>query len=331
MYAGITRKYTEEGNYPKYFIELAREGGIDSVLSMYNEFGPYSFYQHMIQVHAIYIPSPGTYRFELINAGTTYDFAIGLYGGGSQYLTKEEHLTNAFADDHSEVSSESFVTTISTPGIHAFLVYLVNKYYADHVSYRIGVESVNIATLISTFNVKQENQGIKISWSIVSDGDVMGFNIYRILEGERAEKIVNDQGLIPPDSREYIDQQVRAGLTYKYTLGVVLDNNTEIRSPMQSIETAPSPLILHQNHPNPFNPTTKIHFQLPNRSHIVLEIFDVSGKHVRVLLDKTVEGGIHSVDWDGRNNDGKRMASGIYFYRLKAGKKTITKKMVLLQ
>jgi hypothetical protein len=90
---------------------------------------------------------------------------------------------------------------------------------------------------------------------------------------------------------------------------------------------------LAQNYPNPFNPTTTIDFALPSGqpARVALVVYDVTGARVRTLVDRTLPGGRHSIRWDGRNEAGSPVGSGVYFYRLSAAGATQTRKMVLLK
>ncbi len=89
---------------------------------------------------------------------------------------------------------------------------------------------------------------------------------------------------------------------------------------------------LSQNYPNPFNPSTSIEFTVRERSRVTLNVYDVSGKLVRTLLNEDRPAGEqHRVTWDGRNDAGQSVSSGVYFYRLNANDFTQTKKMVLLK
>ena len=72
------------------------------------------------------------------------------------------------------------------------------------------------------------------------------------------------------------------------------------------------------NYPNPFNPTTTIKYQLPQQSEVTLSIYNVLGQKVRTLLNANLEAGYHSVEWDGRNDVGVQVASGVYIYRFQA-------------
>jgi len=109
-------------------------------------------------------------------------------------------------------------------------------------------------------------------------------------------------------------------------LGVLLDQ-TDI-DPAPSL---PESFSLSQNYPNPFNPSTTIKFGLPSASDVRLEVFDILGRSVTVLVDKQLDAGYHDIVWDGRNASGGETASGIYFYKLKAGDYISTKKMLMLK
>ncbi len=88
---------------------------------------------------------------------------------------------------------------------------------------------------------------------------------------------------------------------------------------------------LSQNYPNPFNPTTTVRFSLAENSRVVLAIYDVRGALVRTLVDGPRVAGEHRVEWNGDNDSGYRVSSGVYFYRLTAGQFQSTRKMVLLK
>jgi hypothetical protein len=95
-----------------------------------------------------------------------------------------------------------------------------------------------------------------------------------------------------------------------------------------SVEGVELPLSyqLHQNYPNPFNPTTTLQFDLPNSSHVTLEVFNVWGQRVDVLADDAYQTGTHSVNFDATG-----LPSGIYFYRMQAGSFSQTQKMTLVK
>ncbi|MGB2989465.1 MAG: FlgD immunoglobulin-like domain containing protein [Candidatus Zixiibacteriota bacterium] len=92
-----------------------------------------------------------------------------------------------------------------------------------------------------------------------------------------------------------------------------------------------SGFCLRENYPNPFNPETDISFTLPIRTHASLTIYNIEGKKVRTLASREMDVGTHTVHWNGRDEAGNPVASGIYFYRLKTRDFDQTQKMVLMK
>ncbi len=95
--------------------------------------------------------------------------------------------------------------------------------------------------------------------------------------------------------------------------------------------TLPEDFRLAQNYPNPFNPSTVIEYSLPQRSHVRLEIFDLLGKRVHLLVDRWQPAGEYSISWDGLSAAGEKVASGVYFYRMTTGDFSSRRKMILLK
>ena len=98
----------------------------------------------------------------------------------------------------------------------------------------------------------------------------------------------------------------------------------------------PVGFTLEQNFPNPFNPTTRIQYSIASvpgvsAAHVKLEIFNILGQEIRTLVDDNQSVGTYSVEWDGLDSRGCQAGSGIYFYRLKKGSESISKKMILLK
>lgn len=95
--------------------------------------------------------------------------------------------------------------------------------------------------------------------------------------------------------------------------------------------SVPGNYVLEQNFPNPFNPDTRIDFELPRSTTVWLKVFDINGKLVKILLNGSLSAGKHRVGWDGSNQYGVKVAGGVYFYQLKASNFRLTRKMLLMK
>jgi hypothetical protein len=93
----------------------------------------------------------------------------------------------------------------------------------------------------------------------------------------------------------------------------------------------PKSFKLYQNSPNPFNPNTHIRFDLPKNESISLMIYNIAGKEVAQINRNNLSAGSHVINWKGQDQYGERLPSGLYIYRLVAGNKIRTKKMLLLK
>ena len=110
-----------------------------------------------------------------------------------------------------------------------------------------------------------------------------------------------------------------SGHTWNYSLPVTVH------------KSLPLAYALNQNFPNPFNPTTTICYSVRERHETKLVIYNMLGQTVRTLVHRPQDAGIYTVQWDGRNDHGQQVSSGVYFYRLKSGTFVDTKRMLLLQ
>jgi polyhydroxybutyrate depolymerase len=120
----------------------------------------------------------------------------------------------------------------------------------------------------------------------------------------------------------------------RYDINGLIGGSTGIEEISESI---PSNFALAQNYPNPFNPSTTISFEIAETSkglktfEIYLRIYDVTGKLVKTLIDDELKSGYHSVIWDGKDERGNSVESGIYIYKLQADNYTETRRMTLLR
>jgi len=99
----------------------------------------------------------------------------------------------------------------------------------------------------------------------------------------------------------------------------------------QSFDAIPLTFGLSQNYPNPFNPSTAIRFNIPQSEHIQIYIYNTLGQKVRILMNWTMAAGNHEIIWDGRDDSGQVLSSGIYFLHFKAGDYVQNRRMLLMK
>jgi hypothetical protein len=106
---------------------------------------------------------------------------------------------------------------------------------------------------------------------------------------------------------------------------------TAIENPTNQLAIMPAEYELFNNYPNPFNPETIIEYKVPNTGKVKLAIYNVLGQNVKTLVDMNQPAGTYTVMWDGTDNNGSKLASGVYFYQLIGENALITKKMTLIK
>lgn len=117
----------------------------------------------------------------------------------------------------------------------------------------------------------------------------------------------------------------------KFTVDVLIRSKQALVGIMPSSSEVPVVYEMSQNYPNPFNPSTKFDFSLPISSNVVIKIYDIIGREIKTLLNEKMEAGKYKVDWNSVDNNGSKVTSGVYFYRMTAGGFTETKKMLLVK
>jgi hypothetical protein len=125
-------------------------------------------------------------------------------------------------------------------------------------------------------------------------------------------------------------KKIGGSLVHDVTIFLEVMEATDVEEPGDNPNT-PESFALFQNQPNPFNPITQISFRLPVRTYASLIVYNVAGKKVATLVDGDMEAGSHTVQWDGRDEAGNAVASGVYLYRLRTREFAQTMKMVLMK
>ncbi len=209
-----------------------------------------------------------------------------------------------------------------------------------------GGEDNSLPVTLSSFNaVVTDDNFAEINWSTQSESELSGFNIYRnTCENLREAECVTSN-IVPATNsstvREYsiTDIDVEKGEVYSYWLETVENNgNSHFNGPVKvtigtgkknDVEDICKVTELMPAYPNPFNPETKIQLSIKEGENGILEIFNIKGQTVKTY-DNLIEGE-HTLTWNGTDNAGSSVASGVYFYRLSTQTINETKKLMLLK
>ncbi|MDZ7268978.1 MAG: carbohydrate binding domain-containing protein [candidate division KSB1 bacterium] len=127
---------------------------------------------------------------------------------------------------------------------------------------------------------------------------------------------------------------IRGRMQHRATGRVYFDDFAVVEGQVTRVQGGrelPAAYALAQNYPNPFNPETRISYALPRDVHVTLAIFNALGQKVRTLVQANQPAGRHEIVWDGRNDDGQSVASGIYFYQLRTADAKLTRRMLLMR
>ena len=220
------------------------------------------------------------------------------------------------------------------PGVHD---YYVTAMFDGGESDPSNTGSVEIIlpipqNVVASFNYPN----VLVTWDAVSDNrDIVSYNVYR-----------DDMGTTPignSTSGLYVDMNVPDG-TYIYNVTGIFTGGWESAWSEDSNEVIvtgtdnlliPVRTELTGNYPNPFNPVTTIKFALNKTSDVSIKIYNIKGAVVRTLVDGEMKAAYHEVIWDSKDNTGKQVGSGVYFYKMisegNSGDYTSAKKMILLK
>lgn len=197
---------------------------------------------------------------------------------------------------------------------------------------RIRADGQTVATLLQSWAAHAEGTDVLLEWTLSEIDDDARFYVLRAeaesgLYKELTSVVIQWNGL----SFACIDSSCEPSASYRYRVGIETVGIRRILFETEALTIPPSMLALHQNYPNPFNPSTFIEYSLSERIHVALEVFDIAGRRIAILVNEEQPAGPHSARWDGKNERGVEVSSGVYLCRLTAGKDTIQRKMVILR
>ncbi len=206
-------------------------------------------------------------------------------------------------------------------------------YYQSSTSLPLPVE-------LTSFAVQASKTDVKLKWQTATELNNYGFEIQKSVSTNAVKdqtKIITDEwntiGFVKGNGNSnslkeysYVDKNPLWGKVINYRLKQIDNDGKFLFSSIESVKLEALEYKLMQNFPNPFNPSTKICFTLPEPCKIKIQIFNILGEVVKTLVDENSEAGYHELDFNAN-----KLSSGIYFYVMNAGKYSETRKMLLLK
>jgi hypothetical protein len=250
--------------------------------------------------------------------------------------------SSSFVDTYSETVPTLFDSTESSAEYHYFQIIAHESeptaFWISEIDSGYSVDNLApCAPLCLAGEQSYMPEGLGLSWTPNVEIDL---DLYRVYRG-------TDPGFTPGPGNlltsqcdtSYFDSGWRWDGNYCYKVAAVDIHGNE--GPYSSLcsdqitgtdePQVPTASFLSQNHPNPFNPVTTIRFGIEKQVHVSLRIYDAAGRLVHILVDRSIEAGRYEAVWNGQDDAGRYVASGVYFYCLSAGDFEQTRKMVLLR
>lgn len=197
-----------------------------------------------------------------------------------------------------------------------------------------GTLNSTVPVELVSFSAQVIDDGIKLAWLTASETDNFGFDVERGASRDTFTKIgfVPGNGTTATERRyQFLDDKVSSGIVFYRLKQIDLNGSFEYSNVIEVAVTGPKSFTLSQNYPNPFNPETRIEFTVPNTSKVEITIYDELGRTIRKLVNEQYGTGTYSITWNGKNDAGQLVASGLYLYAIKSGQFTSTRKMIFLK
>jgi len=268
---------------------------------------------------------PGTYHLTAVKNGWSAGAADVTVAQGESAV-QDFYLNNIVTDMMCNETPQAIPDNDPDGGVWSTINVPMESTLAE-LAVHLEIQHTYLADLVVTLTspsgtvlTLHNNQG--------GDGDdinawyPMDIAPYQSLDGLIGESIQGDWQLHVVDEGHY-----DVGVLLSWCLVVTYE---EIHTSAVGDEM-PAVLALDGNYPNPFNPMTVIKFAVPAAGNVQLDVYDVRGVKIRTLVSEAMESGNHEVTWMGRDDSGRSVASGAYFYRLSSGGQNVVGKMLLMK
>lgn len=321
-----TPNYDQSGSHPIHFMLSDGKGGI---------------VQDSVTIEVLNINRPPQITLLSPTADTTLiqgraiDFDIEAFDPDNEALEIAWLLNGEIVSETGNYHYEAGQNFIGDDNIEVFVTDLVDTLsFKWTITVQVSVELVQFSAM-----TVQASDAIQITWNTSSEFDNLGFDVLRSTRRDGEYSKINVD-MIPANQDGlygYTDGDVSPGINYYYKLvdrnihGIITEHG-----PVQALIALPTAFRLEQNFPNPFSlkigqGKTRINFQIPKGETVTIRVYNLLGQMVRTIVDKHYAPGAHNISWDGRDNDGKLVTSGVYYYRFDAGDFNDIKRLVIIR
>ena len=270
---------------------------------------------------------------------TTWNPTTKKIVGPSGVVPLTSDWKTAFKLDYVTYTGDSTIL----PGDPNLWVYLKSETDNAHLFYceplddatltKLGFTRLPVPVELTAFIGSVSGSDVKLEWNTATEINNNGFEIQRKTNKDFATVgFVKGNGT-STNSHEYtiVDKQLQPG-SYSYRLKQIdFDGKYEFSKIIEVEVVNGLSYSLEQNYPNPFNPETAIKYSIPQNGKVTVKIFNITGNEIMTLVDKEMLAGSHEVKWNGKDNTGTSVTSGVYFVRLSSGNYVETKKMMYLK
>ncbi len=267
------------------------------------------------------------YRDSELNNNTESDLNIWRYAGGSwqKFVPTTRDAANNYVEATVDIPAGSSDWILSDAQEDQSLPVSLLRFWAE----------------------TQFNNQILLKWTVASEIDNAGF---LILRREKPDSVYVEIGYVQgrgnanaSKTYEFLDAYVRINSLYDYQLfSVTINGGKELIATLENVKpivheanqpetTLPEQFELYPVFPNPFNPSTTIRYAVPVAGAVRISVHDLQGRHVCTLVDRHIEPGNYQVSWDGRNQWGISVPSGVYFVRMNADRFQAVRKVMFLK
>ena len=233
---------------------------------------------------------------------------------GPLLKNNETKCVYSFLEDIQAQPGEQISIPFVTSGDKDILSFDISLNYDNSSLKYVGLKKTDLVNDFQIFENVSNNCSIKVGAFSLNEKKISGCFLEMVFE------VVGETGSSSQVELQSYRFNAEPGL-YAATTVYIEAANADL----------PTDYVLHNNYPNPFNPETNIQFDIPESGNVILKIYNMLGQEVKTLVEENMNAGIHKVQWDGTNEFGQTVPSGLYIYQLIAENFSATKKMSLMK